>query len=110
MPFRPIQNEQLDNKKAQSTTNTTPAARKVNRDMPIKVNLVVKDSEEFYCPEHQPAKVSELKSLKGQVMCLQSQLRRLTKELEKVKSIAQEDSVLDGDALILELRKHFVSK
>ena len=109
MPFKPVPNEMLDSRKAPDTFHTTPAARKVSSDLPINVNLVVKDSEQ-YCPKHQPASEDYVKTLKGQVLCLQSQLRRLTKELAVVKKIAEQDSVLDGDSLILELRKHFVSK
>ena len=115
MPFKPVPNEMLDRKAQSDTPYTTPPAQKVstqkvNSDMPIKVNLVVQDSEEFYCPEHQPATAREVKSLKGQVFCLESKVARLTKELEVVKSMAEADALLDGDALILELRKHFVSK
>ena len=86
MPFKSGPNELLDNRKSQSDTPyTTPPAQKVitqkvNGNIPLNVNLVVKDSEQ-YCHKHQPASESEMKSLKGQVMCLQSQLARVDERI-----------------------------
>ena len=117
MALRPIPNELIDNQKSESerkvVSSRTPS--------PLNVNIVVKDEDQYYCPKHRkqreankPVYASKgyVKRLEGQVSQLKTQVSILTKELADVKEIAEaeQDSYLDGDLLIENLKKVFVTK
>ena len=115
MALRPIPNELIDNQKSEHKRE-----RKRHTPSPLNVNIVVKD-EQYYCPKHRKQREASksvyaskryVKRLEGQVSQLKTQVSQLTKELADVKEIAEaeQNSYLDGDLLIENLKKIFVTK
>ena len=114
MPLRPIPNELMENQKSESerkvVSSRTPS--------PLSVNIVVKDDDHYYCLKHRKQREAKpvyaskgyVKRLESQVEGLKTQVSQLRKELADVKKIAEQDSILDGDLLIENLKKIFVTK